>query len=98
MKRVLVANRGEIAVRVIRACHDLGLHAVVVHSEPDAGSIAIELADEAVSLAGSTPGETYLDIDRIVAARSSPGATRFIPATDSSPNGPTSPRRCREPG
>jgi acetyl-CoA/propionyl-CoA carboxylase biotin carboxyl carrier protein len=79
MKRVLVANRGEIAVRVIRACHDLGLHAVVVHSDPDATSLAVELADDAVALIGSTPGETYLDIDSIVAAAIGAGCDAVHP-------------------
>jgi acetyl-CoA/propionyl-CoA/long-chain acyl-CoA carboxylase, biotin carboxylase, biotin carboxyl carrier protein len=64
--RVLVANRGEIAVRVIRACHRLGIEAVVVHSDPDAHSMAVALADDAVAIPGSSSADTYLDVNRVM--------------------------------
>jgi propionyl-CoA carboxylase alpha chain len=76
---VLVANRGEIARRVFRTCRDLGLSTVAVSSDPDAGAPHVLDADAAVRLPGSTPGETYLRAERVVAAAQRAGADAVHP-------------------
>ena len=66
--RILIANRGEIALRIIRACHELGIEAVVVYSEADRGSFYLELADEAICIGPASPAQSYLNIPAIISA------------------------------
>jgi len=66
--RVLIANRGEIALRIIRACHELGIEAVVVYSEADRDAAYVQLADEAICVGPAAAGKSYLNIPAIISA------------------------------
>ena len=79
LKKILIANRGEIAVRVIRACRELGLQTVAVHSEVDEESLHARLADEAVCIGPASSAESYLNIPAIIAAAEITGADAIHP-------------------
>jgi acetyl/propionyl-CoA carboxylase alpha subunit len=78
-RRVLIANRGEIAVRIIRACHELGMEAVAVYSDSDAAAAHVRLADRSVRLGPPAPTESYLRMDLVVQAALDTGAEAIHP-------------------
>jgi acetyl-CoA/propionyl-CoA carboxylase biotin carboxyl carrier protein len=78
-ERILVANRGEIAVRIARTCRELGVGAVAVHSDVDVGAKHVAAADESVHLPGIAPVDTYLNVEAILAAARSTGAEAIHP-------------------
>src|SRR5581483_6175008 len=79
LSAVLIANRGEIAVRVIRACREAGLRSIACFADPDEGAPHVRLADEAHRLPGTTPGETYLNGEALLAVAAAAGADAVHP-------------------
>ena len=79
LKKVLVANRGEIAVRIIKACQELGINTVAIYSDVDKKAPHVQLADETISLGDPTPIQSYLNIPKIIKLANEVGAEAIHP-------------------
>ena len=96
--KLLIANRGEIAVRVIRGCRDLGIRTVAVHSEADRNAAFVRMADEAVEIGPPSPRDSYLRIDRIIDAAVQTGAEAIHPGYGFLSENRALPQACAETG
>ncbi len=96
--KILIANRGEIAIRVIRACKEMGISTVAVYSEADQDSLHAAMADQAICIGGAKAEESYLDIRRIISAALASGAQAIHPGYGFLAENPELARQCRQYG
>ena len=94
-KKILIANRGEIALRIQRACREMGIQSVVVYSEADRDAKYVKLADEAVCIGPANSMQSYLNMPAIISTAEVTDAEASTPATASCPRTPTSPSASR---
>ena len=78
-KKILIANRGEIAVRVIRACKELDIKSVAIHSDVDNDAMHVRLADESICVGSALPNNSYLNVPNIISAIDITGADAVLP-------------------
>src|SRR5213592_22035 len=78
-RKIMIANRGEIALRVIRACREMGIRSVIAHSEADRNSLPVRMADERICIGPGASGKSYLNIPNIISAAFISGAEAIHP-------------------
>ncbi len=98
LKKILVANRSEIAIRVMRACRELGVKSVAVYSDADQGALHSKYADESYYIGESPPHKSYLDIDKIISVAKESGADGIHPGYGFLAENPTFAARCEKEG
>jgi acetyl/propionyl-CoA carboxylase alpha subunit len=97
-KKILVANRGEIALRIIRTCREMGIACAAVYSDADKKALHTLRADQAIHIGASEPAASYLDIEKIIGAAKNTGADAIHPGYGFLSENPALARRCEEEG